>query len=147
MRQLTKIAAGILLGIGVPITLLSTIGVMDLKAPSKDREGALAALILFGLPPTALGGWLVWSARQRSSKQEGDRLRSTFFRLLKESNGHLTVLRFSMETELDGEAAKAYLDDRAKEFNAIYNVTEEGNFSYYFNLDGSDGSKQLESGS
>lgn len=40
-----------------------------------------------------------------------------------------------METELDGDAAKAYLDTRAKEFNAAYNVTEEGSFSYYFNLE------------
>jgi hypothetical protein len=30
-----------------------------------------------------------------------------------------------------------YLDERAKEFNAAFNVTEEGNFSYYFNLEGS----------
>jgi hypothetical protein len=48
-----------------------------------------------------------------------------------------------METGLDGQTAKAYLDSRAKEFNAAYNVIEEGSFSYYFNVDGS---KELGSG-
>ena len=144
MKLSTKIAVGFLLGIGVPIFLLGTAEALNPRATSESREGAIAAVFLFGLPPTALGSWLLVSNNRRSKQEERDRLRAAFFRLLQENSGHLTVLRFSMATGLEGEAAKAYLDTRAKEFNAAYNVTEEGSFSYYFNLEGT---KQLESGS
>ena len=135
MKLLTRIAAGILLGIGVPITILGTVQALDSKRSMDDREGAFAALVFFGLPPTALGSWMIWSALSRNQKAERDRLRATFFRILQSQNGYITVLKFSMETGLDGQAAKAYLDDCAREFNAAYNVTEEGSFSYYFHLD------------
>ena len=75
---------------------------------------------------------LEWPENGRSREQE--RLRSTFFRLLQEGNGHLTVLKFAMTTGLEGEAAKSYLNDRAREFNASFNVSEEGKLSYYFDL-------------
>jgi hypothetical protein len=143
MKLATKIVVGILLGIGVPISLLGTVEALNPNKSAGDREDAFLALIIFGLPPTALGSGLLWSNNRRSKQEERDRLRAAFFRLLQEQSGHLTVLRFSMETGLDGEDAKAYLDTRAKEFNAAYNVTEEGSFSYYFNLEGT---KPLESG-
>ncbi len=135
MKLSTKIAVGFLLGIGAPIFLLCGTEVFNPKATPSSREDALAAVLLFGLPPTALGSWLLWSHNRRSKQEERDRLRAAFFRLLQENSGHLTVLRFSMETGLEGEAAKVYLDSRAKEFNAAYNITEEGSFSYYFNLE------------
>jgi hypothetical protein len=144
MKRSTKIWAAILLGIGVPISLIGAIEVLRPQATPEDREGGLAALVLFGLPPTALGTWLIWSSRRQGQKAESDRLRSTFFRTLQANNGHITVLLFSMETGLEGADAKAYLDERAKEFNAAYDVTEEGSYSYYFNLGNH---KELGSGS
>jgi len=135
MKLANKIAVGFLLGVGVPIFLIGTAGALDSKATPGDREGAFIVALMFGLPPTAFGSWLLFSNVLRSKQEERDRLRAAFFRLLQENSGHLTVLRFSMETGLEGEAAKMYLDSRAKEFNAAYNVTEEGSFSYYFNLE------------
>lgn len=135
MKLLTKIAIGVLLGIGIPISLVGTTEALNPENTAGDREGAFAALVVLGLPPTALGSWLLFSNVRRNKQEERDRLRAAFFRLLQENSGHLTVLRFSMETGLEGEAAKMYLDSRAKEFNAAYNVTEEGSFSYYFNLE------------
>jgi ribosomal protein L7/L12 len=134
MKLSSKIFAGILLGFGLPISMMGTIQALDAKAAPSDREGAVAALVLFGLPPTALGSWLIWSGMRTTRTQERDRLRQAFFRLLEENSGTLTVIRFSMETGLEGQEAKAYLDERAREFNALYNITEEGNFSYQFNL-------------
>lgn len=128
--------AGVLLGIGLPITLLGVIQGFDSKAAAHDREGALAALMLFGLPPTVAGGWLLCQGHDRDQQEMRDRLRSTFFRLLNEGGGHVTVLRFAMETGLDGATAKTYLEERAKEFNASYDVAEEGSITYYFNLGG-----------
>ena len=135
MKLLTKIAIGVLLGIGIPISLVGTTEALNPKNTAGDREGAFIVALMFGLPPTAFGSWLLFSNVRRSKQEERDRLRASFFRLLQENSGHLTVLRFSMETGLEGQAAKMYLDSRAKEFNAAYNVTEEGSFSYYFNLE------------
>ncbi len=134
MGRTKTIAAGILLGIGIPISLLTAISLSDHKTPPETKEGALGALILFGLPPIALGSWLVFNNYRSGKRAERDQLQALFYRLLKEGNGHINALRFSMESNLSGLEAKEYLDDRAKEFNASYNISEEGK-SYYFDGD------------
>ncbi|UBF25211.1 hypothetical protein K9N68_26890 [Kovacikia minuta CCNUW1] len=123
MKRITKIVAGILLGIGVPITLLAGARLLDPKTLPQDRLELGLALVILGLTPTAAGGWLAWGSHGAGLRENRDRLQSTFFRLLKENNGHLTVIRFAMESGLDGQSAKLYLDDRAKEFNAILLVS------------------------
>ncbi len=132
MKLATKIIAGILLGVGIPVSLLTT---ANLVASSNRRQqlGAITALVMVGLPATAAGGGLLLQAIQQRLQTE-QRLREQFFHLLRKGNGELTVLKFAMETGLDGDMARAYLDERAKEFNATFHVTEEGKFSYYFDL-------------
>lgn len=134
MKFITKITAGVLLGIGLPIVLLAATDIANPKATNK--EGAIAALCLFGLAPSALGGWLVLGGRRRSEQEEHDRLQTTFFKLLKQGNGRITALSFAMETGLTGALAKAYLDERASEFSANFDVDDEGNMFYRFNLAG-----------
>lgn len=134
MKLATKITAGVLLGIGLPIVLLASSEILNPQRSASEKSDAMAALVILGLPTATFGGWLVWSSQRQQQLAEQDRLRTTFFRLLQESNGHLTVLRFAMTTGLEGEAAKAYLSDRAREFNASFNVSEEGKLSYYFDL-------------
>jgi len=41
-----------------------------------------------------------------------------------------------MVTGLTGEMAKTYLDERAREFSANFDVDDEGNLFYCFNLSG-----------
>jgi hypothetical protein len=132
MRLITKITAGVLLGIGVPLILLMVPDVANPKSTTK--EGSVAILCLFGIPPTALGSWLVLGGRRKSKQEEHDRLQFTFFKLLKQGNGRITALGFAMETGLTGAMAKAYLDERAEEFTANFDVDDEGNMSYRFNL-------------
>ena len=134
MRLITKIAAGVLLGFGVPLTFWA---VTDIANPKPtDREGSVAVLCFFGIPPIALGGWLIFDGQRRSKQEEYERLQSTFFKLLKQGNGRITALGFAMETGLTGAMAKAYLDERAEEFTANFDVDDEGNMSYRFNLGG-----------
>ncbi|KAM3096090.1 ribosomal protein L7/L12 [Phormidesmis sp. 146-12] len=135
MGRAKTIAAGILLGIGLPISLLMAIPLLDQQTPPETKKGAFGALIILGLPPLALGSWLIFSNQRGSKQAERDRLQALFYQLLKEGNGHINALRFSMESKLSGIEAKAYLDDRAKEFNASYNISEEGKLSYYFDGD------------
>jgi len=126
------------LGVGLPITLMATVEILSSTEPAQDRQDAMAALILFGLPPSATGGWLIWNAYRQQQQQDRDRLRSAFFHLLRQGNGHLTVLQFAMETGLDGEAARTYLDQRAREFSATFEVTEDGKLFYDFAISGID---------
>jgi hypothetical protein len=70
MKLGTKIAVGVLLGIGVPMFLLGTVGALNSKATPGDREGAVVVALLFGLPPTALGSWLLWSNHRRSQQEQ-----------------------------------------------------------------------------
>jgi ribosomal protein L7/L12 len=135
MKLLTKVAVGVLLGFGLPLTLLATIAIFHPKSTSEDRDN-LIAVIFFALPPTALGSYLLWSGYQQNQQRERDRLRSTFFQLLQEGQGHINALQFAMRTGLEGQVAKLYLDDRAKEFSANFNISEEGNLSYFFDLGG-----------
>lgn len=134
MKLITKLTAGVLLGIGLPIALLA---VTDIANPTaKNKEGAVAALCLFALPSSALGGWLVLGARRKDQQEMSDRLQTAFFKLLKQGDGRITPLSFAMETGLTGAMAKAYLDERASEFGANFDVDDEGNMFYRFNLEG-----------
>lgn len=132
MKQFTQLAAVVLLTIGLPITALAVADIVNPNTSETNRSGAVAALFLVGLPPSAIGGWLIWDGTRRHQKADRDRLRETFYRLIQEGKGQITSLKFAMETGLEGRAAKQYLDERAKEFNASYDITEEGKFSYFF---------------
>lgn len=65
-------------------------------------------------------------------QQESDRLNSILFRLIEQENGAITILNFAMEAKISGEKAKQFLDEKAKEFNARFEVSQQGNISYQF---------------
>ncbi|MFE1743928.1 hypothetical protein [Coleofasciculus sp. H7-2] len=134
-----KLSAGLLLTFGGLFLMIPLI-VFAMPNPNaspedkqEDRDAALGGLVL-GLPAVAVGGWLVWGLRKQHSKETGDRLQSTFYRLLTEGDGSITALQFAMETKLTAAEAKQYLDDRAKEYDANFKVSDEGGVSYYFLL-------------
>lgn len=135
MAQLKTIAAGASFGVGLFFGLIGLLGVTQPNATSEQRFAAIGVGVLAGVPPIALGTWLVTQSRDRAQQQERDRLRGIFFKLLREGNGRINVLRFSMESNLNGEEAKAFLDERAREFNAAFHVDQEGKIFYYFDGD------------
>jgi len=136
MGLITKIMAGVLLGIGLPVTVFTVSALNNPEAT--DTRKVWLTLYALGLTPIAVSQQLISEEQRRSRKQqeEHDRLQSTFFKLLKQGNGRITALGFAMETGLTGAMAKAYLDERAEEFTANFDVDEEGNMSYRFNLGG-----------
>ncbi|WP_249070661.1 hypothetical protein [Argonema antarcticum] len=99
----------------------------------EDANAALGGLVL-GIPAVAWGAWLARGLYRQGKQEKYDRLNSTFYRLIKESDGQFTVLRFAMEAQLPGKEAKKYLDEKAKEFQANFDVTETGDISYRFHL-------------
>ncbi len=115
----------------------SFVCIWNLVQPSDSLTEAarslnIAALIFYGILPIAIGSWFAFNSTRQRQKSERDRLQKTFFNLLREANGTINVLRFAMEANISGVEAKAFLDERAKEFNAAFNVSEEGRVFYYF---------------
>lgn len=132
MRTIARIGAVLLLLWGIPLSVMSAIMIAD--SDRETRNAGVGALVIFGLPPVAMGvGLLAWSRKGKALGQS-NRLKQTFFQLLQEGDGKVTVLRFAMETGLEGDEAKTYLDERAIEFNATFEATEQGAVAYMFDL-------------
>ncbi|MDB9527607.1 ribosomal protein L7/L12 [Oscillatoria sp. CS-180] len=107
---------------------------LDRNPNRLGQRETITAGILLGVPATGGGGWLLWDSRRQHQLQEEERLKNTFFQLVKAGRGKITPLRFSMEAQIDGSQAKAYLSDRSMEYDATYQVDVEGNITYCFHL-------------
>lgn len=161
MKTAEKLAAGWLLTLGFMFMTLSVSAAVekntmlkpippgiDNEAPDYINNDALYVLdftakqgLIFGVPTLILGGWLSLNLYRKSreenkalSQQTRDRLQSVFYQILQENNGRVTLLSFAMQSQLPAIAAKDYLDERAKEFNANFKVSEEGSVSYHFDI-------------
>lgn len=144
MRPLKKAIAGLLLLVGVPILALAALEIVNPQSSQQDRSEATAALILLGIPPTVAGAWLIGSLRTDARRQERDRLRSSFFALVKQGRGKVSVFDFAEATGLSGDRARLYLDERARTFNATFHVGDEGSLFYVFTLGYTDTQRLLD---
>lgn len=141
MKLIRKIAAGLFLLLGVPTTILCLTILMNPNLSSEDRELTWFSVIVLGLPPTGLGGWLAWdlyaqSQREKAAKAQEklNQLQTTFYQLIQDQDGEISVLRLAAAAEISGEEAKAFLDDKAKEFSADFGVSDRGDVFYRFPL-------------
>ncbi len=142
MNLLKKIAAGLLLSWGfICLTLVVSIYMTPKEKLTQHDKDAALGLLIFGLPPAAAGGWIVRGLYRKSRMEkalreqaERDRLNSMFFQLLEENQGQITVMRLAMHSHLSAEEAQIFLDEKAKEFNATFDVTERGDVFYNFNI-------------
>ena len=132
MRLFKRIASGILLILG-GILLIAAISVLFDKDENLDtKTEQIIGCLLLGIPPTLWGGWIAWNLRRETRVKERDRLQAIFFQLAKETDGCMSVMQFSMAANLPGDKAKAFLDERAKEFSANFEVDEQGGIFYQF---------------
>ncbi len=83
------------------------------------------------LVPGAIGWWL-WQRHTRTQQRQQKSLNTAFYQLLREQQGRMTLLDFALATELPAIAARHYLDRRAKEFAARFDVTDQGDVVYVF---------------
>lgn len=137
MKLLKKVSAGLLLSLGFLCLMTSVFYLVEPGTTLEEKQEAsedITAGIVLGVPLTAVGSWLIWNLGQHSKKELSDRLQSSFYQLIKQGNGHITVLNFAIETQLPPTAAKQYLDEKAKELNANFNTNEQGGIFYEFNL-------------
>lgn len=144
MRVLKKAIAGLLLIIGLPIVVLASLDILNPESSQEEKGNATAALIVLGIPPAAIGAWLAGGLHNDARRQERDRLRTTFFNLVKHGQGRISVFEFSEATELSGDRARLYLDDRARTFNATFHVDDAGGMFYVFNLGYTDSQRLID---
>ena len=78
-------------------------------------------------------GW-AYKLYQQQQKHQLAYLDSVFYRLIKENQGRVTSLDLAMNAKLPGSKVQEYLDDRASEFAADFEVTEQGGILYYFQV-------------
>ncbi len=132
MKPKTKKPGSVLISVGCFFLLVAAIW---LYYPNRTLEKKMSSALLWttlGLPLVSLGSWRSWKASKQERQEKSDRLHSAFYRLLQESNGQITVLDFSMATELPAQEAKDYLDEKAKEFDAYFLMTEGNGICYQF---------------
>ncbi len=135
MKTLKKILAGSFLTIGLAILLLGTLDLIDSKKTSKYKEDSLAAIVIFGLPSTAIGTWIFWSLRQQHKKQLKElnlAKEQLFLRLLQQEAGAITVPKFALSAQISIEEAKLYLDEKAKQLNASFETSDQEGIIYRF---------------
>lgn len=142
MRALKYTFGSILFSFGLLFLMVFVSLIIDPQEEDDNSPGAyIAASVIVSGPPLIGGGLLLWSAfRQgaqakkiQQSKSQAE-LRDLFFDLLQENQGEISVLKFAMASNLSGEAARDYLNDRAQEFGADFNVSDRGDITYVFPL-------------
>lgn len=160
MKTAEKLAAGWLLTLGFMFLTLSASAAiekntMEKPIPSgieepkdflnKEAQNLLDNTaqrgLIYGVPSVLMGGWLALGLyrqgqqeRKAIKEQASDQMRSTFYRMIQENNGRITLLSFAMQSQLPPVAARQYLDEQAKLFNANFKVSEEGGISYHFDV-------------
>ncbi|BAY73621.1 hypothetical protein NIES25_00290 [Nostoc linckia NIES-25] len=139
MKLVKKFFALCFLLFGIPLSAGMLWEIINPKTTPKDKQGAVAALVILTLPSTMIGSWLSWSLIQESKKEksllleaEQKRLQSVFLELVESNSGTITILQMAKNADLSTQKAKEYLDDKAKELNASFEVSENGNILYRF---------------
>lgn len=135
-RFFQRFVAIALLIMGIPITAYATFEVNNMSVPRQDRDDAMAALLVFGLPFTGVGSWMLWSLnrRVRQEKFDSDWLRQNFYQTLGANHGEITLLKFAQTSQLSGKDAQYYLEARVKEFNGEVERSPAGETIYRFKL-------------
>jgi len=132
MKLIKKGSAGLLLALGTLCLVAGAYAPFNHKISHQERVSEAMACLLFGIPLTGAGGWLAWSLHRQGRKEVQQQLQSIFYQLLKLGHGKITVMQFASETQLTAGVAKQYLDEKATEFNATFNVNEDGEIYYCF---------------
>ncbi|MBD2318742.1 hypothetical protein [Phormidium tenue] len=133
-----NIFAGFLFSIGF-IFLTVTVSSLAIKNPTPEDRSAAAGGIMIGVPAIAAGTWLVWKEKKKQKQDDLIEVRQrqlefNFLTTLQANNGIITPISFAIANQLSLEESKQYLDKKATELNADFEVTEDGGVSYKFYL-------------
>ncbi|MEL6457564.1 MAG: hypothetical protein AAFQ91_04840 [Cyanobacteria bacterium J06621_15] len=137
MKFLTKVSAGLLLSFSSIFLMHVTVEALSTKnnqATQEEKQQRAFAGLALGLSGVGLGSLLIMSLKKQNQKQLTSHLQSTFYRLVEEQKGQISLLRFAKEAEVTGEEAKLFLDIKAQEFNATFDHSQNGGVYYHFHF-------------
>lgn len=140
MKLLTKVSAGLLLSFGslslmhVTVEALSTKKHQATQEQKQQMTDKAFAGVALGLSSVGLGSLLIMSLKKQNKRQLTSHLQFTFYRLVEEQKGQISLLRFAKEAEVTGEEAKLFLDTKAQEFNATFDHGQNGGVYYHFHI-------------
>lgn len=129
-----KAIAGLLLIIGLPVIVFAALESRHAHRDAGATPKQAAALMVLGLVPMGIGGFMLWGMYDNERRNERDRLRTVFFQLVKAGRGRISATDFSIETGLTPNDAKQYLDNRARYFQSICQMDEDHGIVYQFQL-------------
>lgn len=95
---------------------------------------AIIRIMLPLLTVAAIGcaGVWFWQRYQRSQQQQQTSLDDVFYQLIQTYQGQITVLDLALNARISATAAKQFLDTKAREFTARFEVTDQGDMIYVF---------------
>jgi hypothetical protein len=121
---------------------------LELRQESSDRYvvylcalaavgGLSLAMLQMVLPVLQLGvpAVIVWGLFRYLRNAQGQlqrRLNTCFYQLLQQNQGRVLTLDFAMMAHLSAAASRKFLDEKAREFSAQFEVTECGEVVYLF---------------
>ncbi|MEL6221437.1 MAG: hypothetical protein AAFR31_02210 [Cyanobacteria bacterium J06627_8] len=144
MKTFQKAIAAFLLCIGFASIGLSVLDLINSERTGRNQQRAIATLLVLGCVPVGVGGYMIWARFDQIHRQEQQRLRAAFFRLVRAGQGRISASDFSVETNLSIDEARLYLDERAEHFGAACQVEEDGKALYGFQLGYADPKRLLE---
>ncbi|MBX2864936.1 MAG: hypothetical protein KTR27_15400 [Leptolyngbyaceae cyanobacterium MAG.088] len=135
MQAVKKIFVGLLLLIGLPIVILAAVDLADPEETRESKQGALAAMVFFGLPPVAVSTGLMFNLRQshqHQSQQMSLLQEQSFLQLLQQQQGKISAANFALAAKIPLEEAKEYLDQKAQQLDADFEVSDNREIIYKF---------------
>ncbi|MGB3642632.1 MAG: hypothetical protein WBA39_34370 [Rivularia sp. (in: cyanobacteria)] len=118
----------------VTVEALSTNNHKATQEQKQEMADKAFAGLALGLSGVGLGSSLILSLKKQHQRQLTSHLQSTFYRLVEEQRGEISLLRFAKEAEVTGKEAKLFLDSKAHEFNATFDHSNNGGVYYHFHL-------------
>lgn len=79
-----------------------------------------------------MGAFWLLKRYQEYKEQQQAQLQTTFYHLLQENNGRITVLDLSLKANLKPKVAQQYLEEQATDFAADFAVSDQGEMWYQF---------------
>jgi cobalamin biosynthesis protein CbiG len=134
MKLIKLLSGSLLLAFGGFFLCAAILIPFDPDDTAESKTEAILGCLLLGVPSTSGGGFLIGNLRETRKKEKRDRIQSSFYRVLEETNGNITTLRLAMAAEISGKEAEKFLNEKAQEFNANFQVTEDGGIVYQFDL-------------
>jgi hypothetical protein len=85
-------------------------------------------LIILGIIPLGIGSVSLYA----SARIAREAVRDRFHQMLRQDTGRISLLGFSQAARLEPAVARQYLDTWARECDATFDVTDEGDIYYIF---------------